>query len=243
MPRSTRPMRHAATHAPINTGSPIHRGSPGKLFTRSSRCQCTVKADARSRMLVAARRPRRGLNPPSPPPAAKPWAVQTSIGRSLQSDPFCCKRVERTINGARLWCLCAGTSVWSLRRSCGSARNVRAADCADFPACSAALGEALSEVIATFGLVLVISLASTFGADAIPIAVAAFITSAYWFTSSTSFANPAVTFARAMTDTFAGISPGSVPLFVAGQILGGGAGTVLAHWLIGGKPALSPGSK
>jgi glycerol uptake facilitator-like aquaporin len=71
-------------------------------------------------------------------------------------------------------------------------------------------------------------------------AVAAFITSAYWFTSSTSFANPAVTFARAMTDTFAGISPQSVPLFVGGQILGGAAATLFARWLLGAKLATSP---
>jgi glycerol uptake facilitator-like aquaporin len=101
-------------------------------------------------------------------------------------------------------------------------------------------GESIGEVIAAFGLVLVISLASRFRVEAIPIAVAAFITSAYWFTSSTSFANPAVTLARAMTDTFAGISPRSVPLFVAGQMLGGGMATLLARWLSGAKfPASS----
>ena len=71
-------------------------------------------------------------------------------------------------------------------------------------------------------------------------AVAAFITSAYWFTSSTSFANPAVTFARAMTDTFAGISPESVPLFVGGQVLGGAAATLFSRWLLGGKIATIP---
>ena len=64
-------------------------------------------------------------------------------------------------------------------------------------------------------------------------AVAAFITSAYWFTSSTSFANPAVTFARAMTDTFAGISPSSVPLFIGGQIVGAVAATLFGRWLLG----------
>jgi glycerol uptake facilitator-like aquaporin len=101
------------------------------------------------------------------------------------------------------------------------------------------LGEGLGEVIATFGLVLVILLALRFKAEAIPVAVAAFITSAYWFTSSTSFANPAVTIARAMTDTFAGISPYSVPLFVVGQILGGGAAMLFARWLLGGKLAAS----
>lgn len=97
------------------------------------------------------------------------------------------------------------------------------------------LGEGLGEVIATFGLVLVISLALKFRADAIPMAVAAFITSAYWFTSSTSFANPAVTVARALTDTFAGISPGSVPLFVGGQFLGGVTATLFARWLLHGN--------
>jgi glycerol uptake facilitator-like aquaporin len=99
------------------------------------------------------------------------------------------------------------------------------------------LGEGLGEVIATFGLVLVILLALRFKAEVIPMAVAAFITSAYWFTSSTSFANPAVTMARAMTDTFAGISPRSVPLFVAGQALGGAAAALFVRWLLGGKGA------
>ena len=97
------------------------------------------------------------------------------------------------------------------------------------------VGEGLGEIIATFGLVLVISLTLQFRAEAIPMAVAAFITSAYWFTSSTSFANPAVTLARAMTDTFAGISPGSVPLFVGGQLLGGVAATLFGRWLLGRK--------
>jgi glycerol uptake facilitator-like aquaporin len=101
-------------------------------------------------------------------------------------------------------------------------------------------GEGLGEVIATFGLVLVILLALRYRIEAIPMAVAAFITSAYWFTSSTSFANPAVTFARAMTDTFAGISPRSVPLFVAGQLVGGALATLFAHWLFGGKIVTPP---
>ena len=93
------------------------------------------------------------------------------------------------------------------------------------------IGEGLGEVIATFGLVLVISLAVKFRPEAIPMAVAGFITSAYWFTSSTSFANPAVTFARAMTDTFSGISQESVPLFVCGQIAGGLLGVLAADGL------------
>jgi len=93
-------------------------------------------------------------------------------------------------------------------------------------------GEGLGEFVATFGLVLVILLLSKFRPAAIPLAVAAFITSAYWFTSSTSFANPAVTLARAMTDTFAGISPTSVPLFLSGQLAGAIAATLFARWLL-----------
>jgi glycerol uptake facilitator-like aquaporin len=93
-------------------------------------------------------------------------------------------------------------------------------------------GEGLGEVIATFGLVLVILLLSRFRREAIPVAVACFITSAYWFTSSTSFANPAVTLARAATNTFAGISPANVPLFIGGQLVGGAAAMFFARWLL-----------
>ncbi len=92
-------------------------------------------------------------------------------------------------------------------------------------------GEMFGEVIATFGLILVIALASRFRTEAIPAAVAAYITSAYWFTSSTSFANPAVTLARAMTDTFAGIAPQSVANFIGGQIVGAVMATLVAGWL------------
>ena len=97
------------------------------------------------------------------------------------------------------------------------------------------LGEGFGEMIATFGLILIISLTSRFRVEAIPLAVAAFITSAYWFTSSTSFANPAVTLARAMTNTFAGISPQSVPLFLGGQLFGGAAAMLFSRWLVFGS--------
>jgi glycerol uptake facilitator-like aquaporin len=99
------------------------------------------------------------------------------------------------------------------------------------------LGEGLAEAVATFGLVLIVFLALKYRAESIPVAVGAYIASAYWFTSSTSFANPAVTFARAMTDTFAGISPQSVPLFVCGQLLGGAAAALFVRWLAGTEPA------
>jgi glycerol uptake facilitator-like aquaporin len=66
----------------------------------------------------------------------------------------------------------------------------------------------------------------------VPFAVAAYIAAAYWFTASTSFANPAVTLARALTDTFAGIRPADVPGFIVAQLLGAGAATALFRWLV-----------
>lgn len=87
----------------------------------------------------------------------------------------------------------------------------------------------LAEVVATFGLVLVVFGSLRSGrSDTIAFAVGGYITAAYWFTSSTSFANPAVTLARTLSDTFAGIAPASVAMFVLMQVVGGllGAGTV-----------------
>jgi glycerol uptake facilitator-like aquaporin len=90
----------------------------------------------------------------------------------------------------------------------------------------------LSECVATFGLLSVVWGCSRRRSDAVPFAVAAYIASAYWFTASTSFANPAVTIARALTDTFAGIRPGDVPGFIVAQLLGAGGATVLFRWLV-----------
>jgi glycerol uptake facilitator-like aquaporin len=92
-----------------------------------------------------------------------------------------------------------------------------------------------SEFVATFGLVAVIWGCSRRRSSAVPFAVAAYITAAYWFTASTSFANPAVTFARALSDTFAGIRPIDVPGFVVAQFVGAMAATFLFRWL---APAL-----
>ena len=94
-----------------------------------------------------------------------------------------------------------------------------------------------SEFLATFGLLLVISLGSRFHSQAAPYAVAAYITGAYWFTSSTSFANPAVTLARSLTDTFAGIRVADVPGFLVGQSAALAAACVLCRWLL--PPELS----
>ena len=83
------------------------------------------------------------------------------------------------------------------------------------------------------GLLCVIWGCARLRSAAVPFAVAAYITAAYWFTASTSFANPAVTVARALTDTFAGIAPANAPMFVAAQLAGALAGMALTRWLLG----------
>jgi glycerol uptake facilitator-like aquaporin len=92
--------------------------------------------------------------------------------------------------------------------------------------------QAFSELVATFGLLAVIWGCSRLRSSAVPFAVGAYITAAYWFTASTSFANPAVTLARAATNTFAGIRPLDVPAFVVAQLLGALVATALFRWLI-----------
>jgi len=92
--------------------------------------------------------------------------------------------------------------------------------------------QVFSEFVATFGLLSVIWGCSRLRSNAVPFAVGAYITAAYWFTASTSFANPAVTIARCLSDTFAGIRPADVPWFVVAQLLGAFAATLLFRWLV-----------
>jgi glycerol uptake facilitator-like aquaporin len=92
-------------------------------------------------------------------------------------------------------------------------------------------GQWLAEFIATFGLLLAILGCTAHNAPAIPYAVGLYITAAYWFTASTSFANPAVTIARSISDSFAGIAPGGVIAFIAAQFAGMLAAVLLARWL------------
>jgi glycerol uptake facilitator-like aquaporin len=91
--------------------------------------------------------------------------------------------------------------------------------------------QAFSEAVATFGLIAAILGALRFRPDATPAIVGLYITSAYWFTASTSFANPAVTLARSLSDTFAGIAPASAPAFILAQLVGAAAAAVLCGWL------------
>jgi len=100
-------------------------------------------------------------------------------------------------------------------------------------------GQFISEFTAAFGLLCVIWGCSRFWPRIVPFAVACYITAAYWFTASTSFANPAVTIARALSDTFAGIRPVDVPLFIAAQFAGGIAATLLFRWLVPKLPSLA----
>jgi glycerol uptake facilitator-like aquaporin len=94
----------------------------------------------------------------------------------------------------------------------------------------------LAEFIATFGLLATIAGGVRFTPSSVPMLVGLYITGAYWFTASTSFANPAVTLARALTDSFSGIAPASVPGFLTAQFLATLAGWVLLRWLF--KPSL-----
>lgn len=99
------------------------------------------------------------------------------------------------------------------------------------------LGQCVGEAIATFGLVLTILGTVRHRPQSVAPAVALYITAAYWFTSSTSFANPAITVARSLSDTFAGIALADVPSFVVAQLAGAAMAAAVAHWLF--RPAVS----
>ena len=93
-------------------------------------------------------------------------------------------------------------------------------------------GQMLAETVATFGLVATILGVGRFRPDFTAVAVGLYITAAYWFTASTSFANPAVTLARGLSDTFAGIAPASAPAFILAQFVGALAATLVFGWLL-----------
>lgn len=98
------------------------------------------------------------------------------------------------------------------------------------------IGQWSGEALATFGLVLTILGTVRHRPQAVPAAVALYITAAYWFTSSTSFANPAITLARSLSDSFAGIAPRDVPGFVLAQLVGALAAAALGGWLFASDP-------
>jgi glycerol uptake facilitator-like aquaporin len=100
-------------------------------------------------------------------------------------------------------------------------------------------GQMVSEVVATFGLLAVIWSCARRRPTAAPFAVGAYITAAIWFTASTSFANPAVTIARTLTNTFTGIRPADAPAFIAAQLIGAASATALFRWLLPLRPAIA----
>jgi len=100
--------------------------------------------------------------------------------------------------------------------------------------------QVFSEFVATFGLLSVIWGCSRLRLSVVPFAVGAYITAAYWFTASTSFANPAVSLARAATNTFSGIRSIDVPGFIAAQLIGAAAATALFRWLVPSLPSVAP---
>jgi glycerol uptake facilitator-like aquaporin len=104
------------------------------------------------------------------------------------------------------------------------------------PYARAGMAQMFSEFIAAFGLLAVIWGCVRFRSQAVPFAVAAYITAAYWFTASTSFANPAVTLARSVSNTFAGIRPMDAPGFIVAQLAGAMAATLLFRWLVPALP-------
>jgi glycerol uptake facilitator-like aquaporin len=101
------------------------------------------------------------------------------------------------------------------------------------------IAQLVSEFVATFGLLSVIWGSVRRRPGLVPFAVGAYITAAYWFTSSTSFANPAVTLARAATDTFSGIRPADAPGFIVAQLAGGAAATAVFRWLVPALPRVA----
>jgi glycerol uptake facilitator-like aquaporin len=94
-----------------------------------------------------------------------------------------------------------------------------------------------AEFVATFGLIVTILAVSRFRREAIPVAVGLYITAAYWFTASTSFANPAVTIARAFTNSFSGIAPRDAPMFIVAQLVGALVGLAAMRWLLAASNA------
>jgi glycerol uptake facilitator-like aquaporin len=99
--------------------------------------------------------------------------------------------------------------------------------------------QVFSEFVSTFGLLCVIWGCSRLRSDAVPLAIGAYISSAYWFTASTSFANPAVTIARSLSDTFSGIRPVDASPFILAQLAGAVSATLLFRWLVPGLPSVA----
>lgn len=131
---------------------------------------------------------------------------------------------------ARILSLRGRTNCWWLRRDSCCARDVRVALLELAVKARTGPAQWFAEFVTTFGLIVTILAVSRFKSEAIPVAVGLYITAAYWFTASTSFANPAVTIARALTNSFSGIAPADVPMFIVAQFAGALAGLGVMSW-------------
>lgn len=148
-------------------------------------------------------------------PAVTLWAAWSKRLSGRQAAAYIAAQIAGALAGVASAHIMFGEAVFSL------SQHVRSGGAQWF-----------SEGIATFGLLMVIICISRLREPAVPAAVAAYISSAYWFTSSTSFANPAVTIARAMSDSFSGIRPQDAPGFIAAQLAGAAAAAVIFPWLL-----------
>jgi hypothetical protein len=153
------------------------------------------------------------------------------IGRSFQSrrQPRHGHQPGATVAAGRT--LCSRPDGWSDPRRMGCPPDVRHADLTASPKVRTGIGQWAGEFVATFGLIMVIECGRRRFPAQLPATVATYIVAAYWFTSSTSFANPAVTIARSPTATFAGIAPGNAAAFILSQFAGALASGLLFGWL------------
>lgn len=163
--------------------------------------------------------------------------LRTNLGCTFQPRRYHGRCYATGTAVARCSCLRGRTGLRRICGRCGSKHNVWLA--ALFASHHARHGGAqiFSEFIATFGLLSVIWGCSRVRSYLVAFAVGAYISAAIWFTPSTSFANPAVTLARAASDTFVGIRPADAPAFIVGQLLGAAAATLMFRWLIPALPA------
>ena len=132
---------------------------------------------------------------------------------------------------AGLWCVMFWCNARRYCRNGSGARHVRYGASGAGHKERAGAGQWLAEGVATFGLITTILGGLRHRPEAVPVLVGLYIMAGYWFTASTSFANPAVTLARSFTDSFSGIQPGDMPAFVLAQIFGALAAAALAAWL------------
>ena len=156
--------------------------------------------------------------------------VRTDLWRAFQSGRIAGDELAQRPSVARILPLRGRANCRRLHWDACRAWNVRVALARACDQSAHGPAQWFAEFVATFGLIVTILAVSRFKSEAIPVAVGLYITAAYWFTASTSFANPAVTIARALTNSFSGIAPADVPMFIVAQFVGALAGLGVMSW-------------